>query len=156
MIALLVAAAALLVFAGVAKVVHPDDTARALRVSPQLVRAAAAVEAAIGAAALFTGPVLEYAVAASYTGFGVFVLVSVRRGTPLSSCGCFGEPDTPPTVSHGLVDLMLAAGSFASAGSSSRSAAARLDIPTIAVAAIVAGLGYLVMSRLPRLRASHP
>ena len=156
MIALLVAAAALLVFAGGAKVARPDDTARALRVSPHLVRGAAALEAAVGAGALVTGPVLGYLVAASYTGFGVFVLTALRRGTPLSSCGCVGEPDTPPTVSHGVADLVLAAGSFAAASTSSRSPLARLDVATVALAVVVAGLGYLVMSRLPRLRAAHP
>ena len=111
------AACALLVVAGLAKVARPDDTTRA---AVQVlggtigrwrwaVRGGAAAEVVLGAAALVVvEPVLAGAVAASYVAFCGFVVVARHRGGPLASCGCFGRPDTPPTVLHAFVDAGLA------------------------------------------------
>jgi hypothetical protein len=33
--------------------------------------------------------------------------VALVRDTPLSSCGCFGEPDTPPTNLHVAINVFL-------------------------------------------------
>ncbi len=76
-----------------------------------VVRAGALAEAALGAVALaFPRPATGALVALSYLCFfGVVGLVARRRGGPLATCGCFGRPDTPPTVLHLVLDLVLAA-----------------------------------------------
>jgi hypothetical protein len=122
LIGLYLVAAGLLVVAGVAKALHPDDTARALaaltprgRAAPslgsarRLVRAVASAEAALGIAALtLPRPLTAALVALSYAAFGVVVAYARRRGGPLATCGCFGRPDTPPTRVHLALDLALA------------------------------------------------
>lgn len=110
-----VAAAIVLVVAGVAKLARPHDTARALRAAglpgaAAAVRIGSAAEIVIGIAAVVTGNRVAAAlVAASYVGFAAFVAQALVRRLPLSTCGCLGEPDTPPTVLHVVLDLGLAA-----------------------------------------------
>jgi methylamine utilization protein MauE len=150
----------LLVGAGVAKAWRPDDTARALHVSPALVRAGAALEVVVGAgAATVGGAVLTGAVALSYAAFGGFVLVALARGWPLSSCGCFGEPDSPPTVVHVVVDVTLALVALGAIGGQAPLRAA-WDRPgwgaaMVLVSVVTAGLAYLALARLPRIRVAH-
>ncbi len=120
----LLAASGLLVAGGAAKAARPHDTARALRaaglpVPASAVRLLAGIEVVVGAAAAVVGgPAPAAAVAASYAAFTAFLTVALRRGWSLSSCGCFGEPDSPPTVVHLVVDaaLALAAGCAAASG----------------------------------------
>jgi hypothetical protein len=117
-------ACSLLVLAGVAKAVRPDDTARALvlllpgRISRVLsfsltrraTRIGALIEAALGACALvFPRPVTAALVAVSYTLFLITVVYAWRRGGPLSTCGCFGRPDTPPTALHLVLNVIFVA-----------------------------------------------
>jgi hypothetical protein len=147
----------LLVGAGAAKVARPGDTARALRRSPGLVRGGAAVEVAVGVGAgTVGGPVLIGAVAASYAAFAAFVIVALARGWSLASCGCFGEPDSPPTVLHVLIDTTLGAVAVAALDDRAplRAAWARpgWGAAMILVSVVTAGLAYLALARLPRLR----
>ena len=121
LIGLFLVAAGLLAVAGAAKVVRPDDTARALagllagrgavplaRLRP-IVRFTALGEAALGLVALaLPRPATAALVSLSYLVFAAVVVLARRRGGPLATCGCFGRPDTPPTVVHLLVDLLLA------------------------------------------------
>lgn len=108
-------AAALLVVAGAAKVVDPAMTAGALRAlrlpsSPALVRVGAGAEVVLGLTAIAVGGLLPWAlVAASYLGFGIFVVAALRAGTMVGSCGCFGREETPPHPLHVGLDLALAA-----------------------------------------------
>jgi len=108
-------AAALLAVAGALKVVDPEMTVGALRglrlpSSPLAVRAGAAAELALGAAAIAVGgPALWWAVAASYVAFAAFVVAALRAGTMVGSCGCFGREETPPHPVHVALDLGLAA-----------------------------------------------
>lgn len=110
-----IASAALLGAAGALKVARPATTARALRAvgvpgSATAVRVGAAVEVGVAGGAILAGsPPFAAAVALSYLGFAAFVLVALRRGVPLSSCGCFGGQDTPPTYGHLAFDLAAAA-----------------------------------------------
>jgi len=112
-------ASILLIVGGAAKARRPDDTARAMRAlglpaSPVFVRLFAAGETVIGAGALLAGGrALATLVAVSYFGFFAFVVLAMLRGGVLSSCGCFGSTDTPPTIVHLLVNLGLAAVSLA-------------------------------------------
>ena len=115
------AAAGLLVIAGVPKVADPGDLVRALRstglrVHPLLVRGFALVEVAAGvvAIALPSRPSLAV-VALLHAGFTAFVLLALRRGGVVASCGCLGRADTPPTRAHAATTglLALAAGGLA-------------------------------------------
>jgi len=145
--ALLVIAALLLVGAGVAKVARPHGTARAARVPSTLVRAGAVVELAVGTGALATGGALWcWAVSASYAGFAVWVAVAMWRRTPLWTCGCFGEPDTPPTALHVVMDAGLATGS----GLAASGGGATVTFPLLLVGAVAAYVCYLALAELPR------
>jgi hypothetical protein len=169
-IAALLVPAGLLVAAGLAKAVRPDGTARALRQAglprtAKFVRVGAVVEVAIGAAALTTGgpvpalvaggPLAALLVSASYAGFALFVAVALRLGWALSSCGCFGEPDAPPTRIHVVADvlLMLSAavgGAARSTGGAPRPGPAHAVL-LYAISGVIAALAYLVLARLPAL-----
>ena len=104
------AAVVLLGLAGVSKIARPGDTARALRLagipaSRAWVRAGALCELAVAVAALMAPCAATGAlVAGFYAVFTVFVMLALRRRWPLSSCGCFGKPDTPPTGSHAALN----------------------------------------------------
>lgn len=152
------AAVALLGAAGVAKLVRPADTARALRLarlpaSNATVRFGAAGEMAVCAAAVFEpGAVTAALVAASYLAFAVFVTYALRAGLPLATCGCFGRPDSRPSWAH----VVLNAGASAAAAVWVANAPVRLGpmlthepwggAPLLLVAAVIAGLAYLVWS----------
>jgi hypothetical protein len=111
----LLAAAALLAVAGAQKVVDPAMTVGALRAlrlpsAPLLVRAGAAAELVLGVVAITAGGAVPWGlVAASYLAFATFVVLALRRGTMVGSCGCFGREDTPPHPVHVALDLGLAA-----------------------------------------------
>ena len=108
----------LLVAGGCAKTLRPGDTANALRAvgfrcgaraTRAVVRAGGAVEAVVGTAALLTGRWwLAALVALSYCLFVAFVVRALRSGQPISSCGCFGKTDTPPSRVHVVLDTALA------------------------------------------------
>src|SRR5687768_2284910 len=161
------ASAALLVAAGAAKVRDPLPLMRALvsagvpsrPVLAPLVRVGAAVEIVLGLLAIATGSALAAAgVALSYLAFTGFVLLALRRGGVLASCGCFGKADTPPTGLHVAVTgaLAVVAGVVAA-----RPLGALPDLlasspwnglPLLLASAAVAVTTYLVLSLLPLLR----
>ena len=103
------AAAVLLVIAGVPKVRDPGDLVRAVRsvgmpLGRGAVRAFALAEVVVGVAALLApGPVTAALLAAMYAAFTAFVVLALSRGGVVSSCGCFGKADTPPTRAHAVV-----------------------------------------------------
>jgi hypothetical protein len=169
---LYLAGCALLVVAGAAKAVRPTDTARALgqavlsiRLSRMalMVRVAAALECALGVAGiLLPWPPIAAAVAFSYLAFAGFVLVAYRRGGPLATCGCFGTPDTPPSIVHVVINVGLAASAVvvAAAGRSGSLFSALSGqpwhgIPLVAVSGVCAWLIVLAMSPLARLGAAR-
>ena len=158
-------AATVLAVAGLAKAVRPSDTARALRAGglparPWMVRAGSGVEAAIGLAALFAGGRLGAALlAVSYAALATFVAIALVRDTPLSSCGCFGEPDTPPTALHVVVDAGLAAAGFLAVRHPIRGLPAMISADPahgLVLAALVGVAAYaaiVALTALPRLTA---
>jgi hypothetical protein len=169
---LYLAACALLVVAGAAKAVRPADTARALNQAVSairldrmalLVRTAAALECALGVAGiLFPWPPIAAAVAVSYLAFAGFVLAAYIKGGPLATCGCFGTPDTPPTVVHIIINVGLAASAVvvATAGRSGSlldalSGQPWRGIPLVAVSGVCAWLIFLALSPLARLEAAR-
>src|SRR3954453_10127463 len=88
----------LLAIGGVLKGIRPGDTANALRSVGlplsrtsvrALVRSGGVLESALAVAAVTTGePLLATLVAASYVCFTGFVVLALRSGRPISSCGC--------------------------------------------------------------------
>lgn len=161
------ASAALLVVAGAGKLVTPLPLARALRLSGlrvtvPVVRAGAAAEVLVGIAAIAAGSALAAAaVALSYAAFTGFVLLGLRRGGALSSCGCFGTADTPPTRTHVVVTgaLALVAGAVALRPlgplTEVLSGAPGVGIPLLVTTAAVAVTAYVVLAVLPLLAAER-
>lgn len=161
-----IACAALLGAGGALKVRRPAPTARALAAmglpgSPTLVRAGAALEATLAAGAVvWASRPLALAVALSYLGFAGFVLAALRRDVPLSSCGCFGVQDTPPTAAH--VVLNLAAAGVALAVAVHPSGAGLADIGAmdgsllvralfVALIAVAAWFAYVALTLVPQV-----
>ena len=111
---------ALVLVSGVAKLISPAATSGALRASGlpsswSAVRLLGGVEVAVGAYAVLAGDRLAgVAVALLYAGFTLFVVNALVRGLPVSSCGCFGREDTPPSWIHvGVTAIGVAAGTAA-------------------------------------------
>jgi hypothetical protein len=162
--------AGLLVLGGVLKAVHPTDTARAMaevlpgslvRTWRPAVRMLAVVEAALGAAAVARPDrVLAVAMAVSYLGFAAVVLWTRGRGGVLATCGCFGTPDTPPTVGHAAINLVIAGGAGSVAASAPSGSILTIlsgqylgGGPLVAASAVAGVLVYIVMAPLARLTA---
>jgi hypothetical protein len=158
---------ALLVLAGVAKLIRPGDTARALtEVLPgrlhlqRLVRAGAAAEAVIGAVAIFLPrPIPAALVCASYLSFAAYVAYVRQRRGPLATCGCFGQPDTPATWLHVAINVALATAAGAMAVQSSDTSTLRSvltaqpwgGLPLLLIGAVGVWLTYQALALLPSL-----
>jgi hypothetical protein len=160
--AVYLAAAALLVAAGVPKVRDPLPLVRALRsvslpAGRTSVRLLAAVEVAVGLlAVLRPSRPAAVLVAAAYALFTGFVLLALRRGGVLTSCGCFGRSDTPPTRVHVAVTAAFALA--AAAVAADPPASGWSDVPQLPLlvgfAALVAALAYVVLAVLPTATAA--
>lgn len=90
---------------GVAKLVDPEPTTGAMRVtrlpsSNSVSRVLGATEVVVAGGALVTGGMFVIAATGLYLAFGVFTFVALAKRMPLRSCGCFGREDTPPSVVH--------------------------------------------------------
>ncbi len=161
--------AALLVVAGALEVHRPDSTVGALRalgarVPAFVVRAGAFAGAVLGALALVgdggtLGSVVGGLVAVAYLAFAGFVALALLRDSPIASCGCFGRDDTPPSVTHIVLNLAAAAVAVAVAvrpGSGIPGVVADqpgLGIPFVLMTAGCGFLVYLAFTRLPRTLA---
>lgn len=110
----------------------------------------AAVTVAVG------GAVPTGLVAVAYLAFTAFLVLALSRGGAVSSCGCLGRPDTPPTRTHAVVTAGLAIGCGAAAfdggfapGDVTLSAA---DLTALSVAAVAGWLAWLAFAVLPHVR----
>ncbi len=123
MAGLLYTIALILVLSGALKVVSPDSAADALtmvlsplgvRVPDFGVRALGAAEMGLGVVGLVVGgSLVALGIAGSYLGFAAVAEILRRQTDAVSSCGCFGRNDTPPSVIHTAVNLVAAAIGFA-------------------------------------------
>ena len=101
----------LLLVAGAQKLLDPSSTSGALQAAGlpsalALVRALGLVEVGAGVAYLvWGGPLPAAAGALLYAGFGWFVINAIARDLPISSCGCLGATETPPTMIHVVMNL---------------------------------------------------
>ncbi len=159
-------AAVLLVVGGVLEVRRPLGAVNALAgigvsVPPVVVRVVAGIASVVGVVALAIGGGASGQAAAgfvglAYLGFAGFVSMALARGGPLASCGCFGREDTPPNVTHLVLDLAGAAAAIAvvvRTGDGFRGAVAdqpAAGIPFLGVTVICAVLAYLVFTRASR------
>jgi len=101
----------LLALAGGMKVASPDLTSGALRAAglPHarvFVRGIGLVEVVIGVSGIVLGSsIVAFSAAAFYAGFAWFVFHVLRHRLPISSCGCFGAAETPPSRNHLIVNI---------------------------------------------------
>jgi hypothetical protein len=161
-------AAVVLALGGALKALEPADTAHALRAlgipgGRLAVRFGGAAETVLATAALVTAaPVLLGLVAASYVAFAVVVVIALRSGRPISSCGCFGRVDTPPSWVHVGVDAAAAGVTAAAAFASSTAIALpdvlgeqpMLGIPFLLLVAIGVAFVFLALTALPKTLAA--
>jgi len=153
------AAALLLVVAGVGKVRRPSYTVGALRsvrlqTGARSVRALGMAEMAIGLAAfVVSGPVPSALIGLSYLGFAGFLVLALRKGGAVSSCGCLGRPDTPPTRTHAAVTTALGIAGLVAAGAGGVDlrdlAWSPTDVSLLAFTALVTWLVWLAFAVLP-------
>ena len=163
------AAAGLLVLAGVPKVADPSPLVRALRsagltVRPApgalLVRSFAVAEVVVGAwAVVAPGRVVSVLVAAAYLVFTAFVALVLARGGVLGSCGCFGKPDTPPSRTHLALTAVaaLVAAAVAAAPPADpwgATAGTGVLVTTAGLAALIGFLAWMAMAVLPTTTAA--
>jgi Methylamine utilisation protein MauE len=163
-------ACGLLLLAGAIKAFRPADTVRALgevfahaRLLAVAVPLLAAGEFTLGAAGIIWPiPGLATAVAISYIVFAGFVIAIRLRHGALSSCGCFGTPDTPATWLHAVINLFLAASSLVIAVNPPGGNIAHIlsgqplhGVPLILAVLVGMSLVYLAFTRLALLDALH-
>jgi hypothetical protein len=118
-----------------------------------VVRALAAAEVAVGLWAIAApSRIPALLVCSAYLAFTVFVAHALRRGGFLTSCGCFGKADTPPTRSH-LAVTGAAAVAAAAVVAVPESATWPESVPgavgTAALAGLIAFLAWQVLAVLP-------
>ncbi|MEX1008508.1 MAG: MauE/DoxX family redox-associated membrane protein [Acidimicrobiia bacterium] len=161
-------ATTVLALGGALKALDPADTAHALTAlglpgGRVLVRIGGAIEAVVAIGALVTGnAVLAAIVAASYVAFAVVVTIALRSGKPISSCGCLGKIDTPPSLVHVAVDLVCAAVAVGAAVAATNEIAVPdvladqplLGIPFLLLVAVGTGLVLLALTALPKTLAA--
>lgn len=178
LIGLYLIASGLLVLAGIAKALRPEDTARALvelaprraashvsqRVARAVLRGGATAEALLGIWALASPrPLAATLVAFSYILFTVVVVHARVHGGALSTCGCFGRPDTPATWLHAVLNALFAIAAVTVALHASTDANLRTllshqpwaGLPLLFVSGVGGYLTYLALSPLATLEGAR-
>jgi hypothetical protein len=165
------AAAALLVAAGLGKVSTPDAAASMLRrtwrraprgsTARHAVRAAGALEVGIGAVAIALGDrVSAAALAGCYLAF-LAVAARLRLTGRRDSCGCFGATESPVGLAHLVVNAAAVAGAVAAVVRPPGTLGGFLDadgvvgIVGVGQALLLAYLAFLSMTALPALAAAR-
>lgn len=161
-----VAGAVLLLVAGAGKVRRPAATRGALRsvgvrASAGVVRALGAVEIALGLLVVIVGgAVPTAALGIAYLGFTGFLILALRSGGAISSCGCLGRPDTPPTRTHAVVTAVVGVMAVVAAARGGvqphRLAWTGSDVALVGFTALTAWLVYLAFAVLPHARLTRP
>ena len=140
---------------------RPAPTAGALRAmrlpaALPLVRGLGLGEVVLGVSAGITfAPPLLVLLGAAYLAFATFVTAALGANTPLQSCGCFGQDDTPPSAVHVGLNLAAAGTAFAAAISGTPSLDVTLAdqpwgaIPFVMLVGICVYLCVLIATVLP-------
>lgn len=155
--------------AGASKIRKPAVTARALQAvglphRRLYARLLGAFEVAVALAALIEPSPSGFALAGVYTAFGLITVYQLVGHSTVTSCGCFGDVETPPTPYHILFDA--AAVALALIVTSSSTTPAGLDDlitrhPALAASYLVAlaaaaYLAVLSLSLLPIVGPRRP
>ena len=147
------ASAALLLLAGAQKVADPQPLVRALTsmriaLGSSWIRVGALGECLLGGAALGSGSrVVAGLVATSYAIFTVVVVLALRRGGVLASCGCFGKRDIPATGTHAA---LTAAFALVALGASAQAPQVIWSDAALVAASLAVAVGaYAVLAVLP-------
>ena len=162
-VALHVAAALLLIVAGVAKIVRPVPTTDLLASVglpevPAAVVVIGVVESAVGVLALVVGgSLLAAATGALYVGFVAVVWRALVTGA--TTCGCFGRANSPPSWLHVVGNATFAVASFvAVAGQTPTQVMA--DQPASGIgfvlgSGVIAGLALVAFTAVPEALAAR-
>lgn len=162
------AAALLLLGAGVAKIVSPGPARLMLRSiwsrspTPELpVRVAGAAEIIIGLAVVLTGDrVSAIALASCYLAFDAVTVRLIRRRQH-TRCGCFGRADSPVGIAHLVLNTACVGVAAAAAVRPPGALGGLFDGPALAgvvglgQAALLAYLAFLSVTALPSLTAAR-
>jgi hypothetical protein len=161
-------ATVVLAVGGALKAMAPADTAHALRLlrlpsAPFLVRAGGVFELVVALGALLTGAsALAIVVALSYAVFVVVVMLALAAGTPISSCGCLGRVETPPSWVHVGIDVVAVGVAAAAAVAVDEEMALPdvlsrqplLGLPFLLLVGVGVALVFLAFSALPKTMAA--
>ncbi len=140
-------ATVVLALGGALKGFEPADTAHAMHAlglpgGRLFVRLGGMFEVVVAVGALVTGnPILAGVVAASYVVFAVVVTAALRTGRPISSCGCLGKIDTPPSAVHVAIDIAAAA----AAAGAALAGAGRVALPDVLGDQPLLGLPFVLL-----------
>ena len=158
-----VAAALLLVVAGLAKVFRPVSTTELLTSFglpevPVVVVVIGVVESAVGVLAMVAGgPLLAAATGTLYVGF--IVVVTRALATGVRTCGCFGRVNSPPSWIHVVGNAGFAVTSFVAAAGRTP-AQVMADQPAngigfVLAAGVTAGLALVAFTAVPEALAAR-
>ncbi|HEY3534847.1 MAG TPA: MauE/DoxX family redox-associated membrane protein [Pedococcus sp.] len=156
------AAAGLLVVAGLPKAADPLPLVRALRAAGMpaprhLVRGFALGEVAVGLWALAApGRVGAGLVAAAYLVFTAFVARVLARGGVLGSCGCFGKADTPATRTHLALTTTAALVALGATLDPPRGVWSNVDATTLTTAGLAVVIAFLAWQAMAVLPTTTP
>jgi hypothetical protein len=167
--ALCAAAAVLLLWSGLAKLLRPDATAAMLagllrrpsRTWRAVARLTGLAEIAVGAAVLVSGgrPACA-ALAACYLLF-TGVAVRLARGARPAPCGCFGRADTPTGRIHVVVDAAACAAGISATAAPPGAWGGFAGQPPLVSAVglgqvvLLAAMAYLLVAVLPAVLADR-
>jgi hypothetical protein len=161
------ATAGLLVVSGMTKLRFPLPTQRALEAvhlpsRTSVARAIGLIEVGIGIWCLFDpSRTSALSLAFLYTSFAGFLVLLMRAGAPVSSCGCLGREDSRPSLAHLVLDVAAAATAVLVASIPPPgiiASAARLPlggVPFLLGTGLIAYLAYLVVAYLPGMFWSY-
>ena len=168
---LALAAALLLIGAGVGKVRAPQPAAAMLRralpgglrtiARPALVRVAGLGEVAVGAATVLTGS--RWALGLLAAAYLAFLALSLRLAAAGSGapCGCFGRADAPVGAGHVVLNVVAVAAAIIGFVRPPGAWGGRFDgavlpgVVGLAQAGLLAVLAYLAITALPALAAER-
>jgi hypothetical protein len=162
------AASGLLALAGLMKLRDPGPLVRVLRQarlpsSQPSVRIFGLIESMAGVAAFIRpGLVTGAAVAALYLGFSLFLLWLLVQQIPVTSCGCLGARETPPSVIHLALNACAATAAIAVAAGAEPSGIVPFvvdlsyrAIPFVIGLVAIAYAAYLAVAFLPNALSSY-
>jgi hypothetical protein len=143
------AAAALLILAGVAKLAAPTAASQFLRAyavpNPRLVvRIGASVELLVGVAAFLQPRLAGLGIGLLYGLFAILVATQLRR-RQTESCGCFGRADIAPSYVHLGLNLLCMTTAFVAVAAGPPAWDTLAGVDPLAAAVVVLASGVVAV-----------